>query len=86
MSGPSAVERGLARVVDSRPGEMPGLLAAFAYHFLLFTAYSILKPIRTVTWNSETWFPLIAPRISATSNQLMFFTVSSIISGSFTGW
>ena len=46
MSGASVVERGLARVVDSRPGEMPGLLAAFAYHFLLFTAYSILKPIR----------------------------------------
>ena len=46
MSGASVVERGLARVVDSRPAEMPGLLAAFAYHFLLFTAYSILKPIR----------------------------------------
>lgn len=46
MSGASVVERGLARVVDARPAEASGLLAAFSYHFLLFTAYSILKPIR----------------------------------------
>lgn len=37
---------GLSRVVDARPSEVPGLLAAFAYHFLLFTAYYILRPIR----------------------------------------
>jgi AAA family ATP:ADP antiporter len=43
--GPAAA-RVLARAVDLRPGEAPGLLAAFAYHFLLFTAYAILRPIR----------------------------------------
>jgi AAA family ATP:ADP antiporter len=37
---------GLSRVVDARPAEVPGLLAAFAYHFLLFTGYYILRPIR----------------------------------------
>ena len=36
----------LSRAVDVRPAEVPGLLAAFAYHFLLFTAYYILRPIR----------------------------------------
>jgi AAA family ATP:ADP antiporter len=46
MSGASIAGRGLARVVDARPGEVPGLLAAFAYHFLLFTGYYILRPIR----------------------------------------
>jgi AAA family ATP:ADP antiporter len=38
--------RALSRAVDVRPAEVPGLLAAFAYHFLLFTAYYILRPIR----------------------------------------
>lgn len=46
MSATALVERGLARAVDVRPAEVPGLLAAFAYHFLLFTAYYILRPIR----------------------------------------
>lgn len=46
MSAQALVERGLARAVDARPVEVPGLLAAFAYHFLLFTAYYILRPIR----------------------------------------
>jgi AAA family ATP:ADP antiporter len=46
MSAASLAERGLARLVDARPEEVPGLLAAFAYHFLLFTAYYILRPIR----------------------------------------
>jgi ATP:ADP antiporter, AAA family len=46
MSAPSLIERGLARAVDVRPAEVSGLLAAFAYHFLLFTAYYILRPIR----------------------------------------
>ena len=27
------------RLVDAKPGEMPALVAAFAYNFLLFTAY-----------------------------------------------
>jgi AAA family ATP:ADP antiporter len=45
MAG-TLVAAGLARVVDARPAEVPGLLAAFAYHFLLFTAYYILRPIR----------------------------------------
>lgn len=46
MTAESPVERALARAVDVRPGEVPGLLAAFAYHFLLFTGYYILRPIR----------------------------------------
>lgn len=46
MSEASLPGRVLARAVDVRPAEIPGLLAAFAYHFLLFTAYAILKPIR----------------------------------------
>jgi ATP:ADP antiporter, AAA family len=46
MSFATAVERGLARAVDVRPPEIAGLLAAFAYHFLIFTAYYILRPIR----------------------------------------
>jgi AAA family ATP:ADP antiporter len=46
MSAPSLVERSLARAVDVRPAEVSGLLAAFTYHFLLFTAYYILRPIR----------------------------------------
>ena len=45
MSG-GVAGRALARAVDVRPAEVPGLLAAFAYHFLLFTAYYILRPIR----------------------------------------
>ncbi len=36
----------LGRVVNARPEEVPGLLAAFGYHFLLFTAYYILRPLR----------------------------------------
>jgi ATP:ADP antiporter, AAA family len=46
VSGASLVERALARAVDVRPAEVGGLLAAFAYHFLLFTGYYILRPIR----------------------------------------
>ena len=46
MTAPSIVERSLARAVDVRPAEVGGLLGAFAYHFLLFTAYYILRPIR----------------------------------------
>jgi AAA family ATP:ADP antiporter len=33
-------------MVDARPDEIPALLAAFAYNFLLFTAYYILRPLR----------------------------------------
>ena len=36
----------LDRLVSAKPGEMPALVAAFAYNFLLFTAYYILKPLR----------------------------------------
>ncbi len=36
----------LNRLVSARPGEMPALIAAFAYNFLLFTAYYILRPLR----------------------------------------
>ena len=46
MSAGALVERGLARAVDLRQGEAPGLAAAFTYHFLLFTSYYILRPIR----------------------------------------
>jgi AAA family ATP:ADP antiporter len=46
MTLPTLVERSLSRAVDVRPAEIPGLVAAFGYHFLLFTAYYILRPIR----------------------------------------
>ena len=46
MTEASLPGRALARAVDVRPAEIPGLLAAFAYHFLLFTGYYILRPIR----------------------------------------
>jgi len=46
MSGQGAAWQWLSRAVDARPAEVPGLLAAFGYHFLLFTAYYILRPIR----------------------------------------
>ena len=36
----------LGRVVNVRPAETAGLVAAFGYHFLLFTAYYILRPLR----------------------------------------
>ncbi|MGH8251072.1 MAG: NTP/NDP exchange transporter [Steroidobacteraceae bacterium] len=36
----------LGRLVSARPGEMPALVAAFVYNFLLFTAYYILRPLR----------------------------------------
>jgi ATP:ADP antiporter, AAA family len=36
----------LDRMVSAKPGEMQALVAAFAYNFLLFTAYYILKPLR----------------------------------------
>src|SRR5512134_1574462 len=42
----TAVATLLGRVVNVRPAEVPGLLAAFGYHFLLFTAYYILRPLR----------------------------------------
>ncbi|MGQ0429959.1 MAG: NTP/NDP exchange transporter [Gammaproteobacteria bacterium] len=46
MSAGGAVAGLLGRAVSVRPDEVPGLLAAFGYHFLLFTAYYILRPIR----------------------------------------
>ncbi len=36
----------LYRLVNARPGEMPALVAAFLYNFLLFSAYYILRPLR----------------------------------------
>lgn len=42
----TAASAWLGRVVNARADEIPGLLAAFAYHFLLFTAYYILRPLR----------------------------------------
>jgi AAA family ATP:ADP antiporter len=32
--------------INARPGELPGLLAAFACVFFMFSSYSILRPIR----------------------------------------
>ncbi len=46
MSAAPAVTGLLDRLVSARPGEMPALVAAFAYNFLLFTAYYILRPLR----------------------------------------
>ena len=36
----------LGRIVNVRPAETAGLIAAFAFNFLLFTAYYILRPLR----------------------------------------
>ncbi len=46
MSAQALVARTLGRTVNVRPAEVAGLLAAFGYHFLLFTAYYILRPLR----------------------------------------
>jgi len=46
MSETTLVARTLGRAVNVRPGEVAGLIAAFGYHFLLFTAYYILRPVR----------------------------------------
>jgi AAA family ATP:ADP antiporter len=46
MSSGTAVASVLGRAVNVRPAEVAGLLAAFAYHFLLFTGYYILRPLR----------------------------------------
>ncbi len=46
MSAASLAERALSRAVNVRSAEVPGLVAAFAYLFLLFTGYYILRPIR----------------------------------------
>jgi AAA family ATP:ADP antiporter len=46
MNEAAPVARLLGRVVNVRPAEVAGLLAAFGYHFLLFTAYYILRPLR----------------------------------------
>jgi len=46
VSVPAPVATLLGRAVNVRPPEIAGLLAAFGYHFLLFTAYYILRPVR----------------------------------------
>ncbi|MGH8131288.1 MAG: NTP/NDP exchange transporter [Steroidobacteraceae bacterium] len=46
MSATPAAAGLLDRLVSAKPGEMPALTAAFAYNFLLFTAYYILRPLR----------------------------------------
>ncbi len=46
MNAAPAVTGLLDRLVSAKPGEMPALVAAFAYNFLLFTAYYILRPLR----------------------------------------
>ncbi len=46
MNAAPAVTGLLDRLVSAKPGEMPALVAAFTYNFLLFTAYYILRPLR----------------------------------------
>ena len=46
MNAAPAATGFLDRLVSAKQGEMPALVAAFAYNFLLFTAYYILKPLR----------------------------------------
>jgi hemerythrin len=60
------------RAATSSAHEPPGRLAVANVSSRSRAQPSTLNPIRTVTWNSETSPPLMAPRISATSNQLMF--------------
>ena len=36
----------LGRIVNVRPSEVSGLIAAFVFNFLVFTAYYILRPLR----------------------------------------
>lgn len=43
---PRAFERLVGRVVLVRPGEFPALLLSALYIFLLFAAYSMLRPVR----------------------------------------
>lgn len=46
MSAEAQTSGVLHRLVNARPGEMPALVAAFLYNFLLFSAYYILRPLR----------------------------------------
>ncbi len=46
MIASAALARALGRAVNVRPDEVAGLVAAFTFHFLLFTAYYILRPVR----------------------------------------
>ena len=46
MTATTASEGLFDRLVSAKPGEMRALVAAFAYNFLLFTAYYILRPLR----------------------------------------
>lgn len=46
MSAEAQTSGVLYRLVNARPGEMPALVAAFLYNFLLFSAYYILRPLR----------------------------------------
>jgi len=40
------MRRALVRAIDARPHELGGALAAFLTAFTMFSAYSILRPIR----------------------------------------
>ncbi len=46
MSAARSASEYLDGLVSTKPGETPALVAAFAYNFLLFTAYYILRPLR----------------------------------------
>ena len=41
-----SLRRRIAGLIDAEPDELPGLLAAFACVFAMFSSYSILRPIR----------------------------------------
>lgn len=45
-TAPGQIARAFGRVVSVRSDEAPALALAFFYHFLLFTAYYILRPLR----------------------------------------
>src|ERR1700752_303572 len=44
--GDGALQRGLARVVDVRPGELRAVLWSFGYFFCLLAGYYVLRPLR----------------------------------------
>jgi ATP:ADP antiporter, AAA family len=46
MAENSALERGLGRIVNMRPGEVRAALWSFAYFFCLLAGYYVLRPLR----------------------------------------
>src|SRR5688572_30129520 len=46
-ASPMRPARWLSALVDARPGEWGLLLLAFGFHFVLFVAYYMLRPLRS---------------------------------------